>query len=112
MSDYELALAHLITRLKQHPSILAYHAAKQELDQLPALSKKAYEMKVKQQDGIIFTHIAKDLAAEQSLQRAQSLARELDQHPLVEAYRAKMQDASDLLHHITQMIEEELNKEF
>lgn len=34
---------------------------------------------------------------------------EFDQHPLVVAYRKQLLEADDLLHHLTTMIQEEIN---
>lgn len=35
--------------------------------------------------------------------------KEFDQHPLVIAYRKQLLEADDLLHHLTTMIQEEIN---
>ncbi len=35
--------------------------------------------------------------------------KEFDQHPLVVAYREQLLEADDLLHHLTTMIQEEIN---
>ncbi|HEK9983792.1 TPA: YlbF family regulator [Streptococcus equi subsp. zooepidemicus] len=109
---YRESLHQLIAALEKHSSIIAYKEAQQHLLQRTDYNQKAYQMKRHQQDTYLFRQIAKDKAAEESAFKAQQLRDDLDHQPLIDDYRDKMQNASDLVRYITGTIEDELNKEF
>ncbi|HFJ6516694.1 TPA: hypothetical protein ACGVHS_001274 [Enterococcus faecium] len=45
----------------------------------------------------------------EKIKQADQFMQEFDQHPLVVAYRKQLLEADDLLHHLTTMIQEEIN---
>lgn len=69
-------------------------------------------MKRYQQDALLFKKIDKEKAATVSASRAKELEDRLSHQPLlIDDYREKMQDASDVIQYITKRIEDQLNKE-
>ncbi|EHI70474.1 YlbF family regulator [Streptococcus ictaluri] len=111
MTDYRVALDQLKIGIATHPSVKSYQEARQELMDMTDYEKKSYDMKRQQQDFYLFQKIDKEKAAASANQEANALKQELDCQPIIEAYRCKMQDASDLIQYITGTIEDKLNKE-
>ncbi len=68
-------------------------------------------MKRYQQDALLFKKIDKEKAATVSASRTKELEDRLSHQPLIDDYREKMQDASDVIQYITKRIEDQLNKE-
>lgn len=68
-------------------------------------------MKRYQQDALLFKKIDKEKAATVSASRAKELEDRLGHQPLIDDYREKIQDASDVIQYITKRIEDQLNKE-
>lgn len=111
MTSYQNALKDLIVAINAHPSITAYKEAKQQLSQLDQFEDQAYQMKRYQQEAELFQKIAKNQAAAVSSNKAKELEHHLNHQPVIDDYREKMQDASDLIQYITKRIEEQLNEE-
>ncbi|MGT2935594.1 YlbF family regulator [Streptococcus castoreus] len=111
MTTYHDSLSHLTAAIHGHPSIVAYKEVQQQLSQLTNFEQKAYQMKRYQQDAQLFQKIAKEQAAVMSENKARELEEILNCQPLIEDYREKMQNASDLIQYITKSIEDQLNKE-
>ncbi|MGT2930093.1 YlbF family regulator [Streptococcus dentasini] len=111
MANLEEATKALQRLLAQHESVQAFHAVQNKVEQLPELRKQAHAMKAYQQEAVLFEKLEKRRAANQSGQTADQLEQELAQLPLVQDYREKMQDASDLLQYVTSSIEEKINEE-
>lgn len=68
-------------------------------------------MKRYQQDALLFKKIDKEKAATVSASRSKELEDRLSHQLLIDDYREKMQDASDVIQYITKRIEDQLNKE-
>lgn len=111
MTLYDDSLTQLLTAIANHPSIQAFKSIEKQMQEHPELQALAFEMKKNQQDAVLFKQIEKERAANQSGKLAETIEEELENHPLVEDYREKMQDASDLIQYITKTIEEKVNKE-
>ncbi|GFG47722.1 UNVERIFIED_CONTAM: YlbF family regulator [Streptococcus canis] len=111
MITYHDSLRKLILAIHDHPSIIAYKEAQQQFSQFGQFEKQAYQMKRYQQDAELFQKIAKEQAAAVSSSKAKELEDNLNHQPVIEDYREKMQDASDLIQYITKRIEDQLNKE-
>lgn len=111
MSSFEEALEHLTALLREHDSVKAYQAADKKMKSLPELSRLAYKMKAYQQDAVLFQRIEKTKAQKEADKQAEKLGKDLDGLPIVEDYRLKMQDASDLLQYVTKTLEDRINEE-
>ena len=111
MSPFEEALNQLIELLQEHDSVQAFQAVEKKIKALPELNKVAHDMKGYQQDAVLFQRIEKSKAQKEADQKAQKMGESLDQLPIVQDYRAKMQDASDLLQYETKTLEEKINEE-
>ncbi|MFC3932594.1 YlbF family regulator [Streptococcus dentapri] len=104
MANLEQAIRELQALLSQHESVEAFREVQAKVDQLPELNQLAHDMKAYQQEAVLFEKLEKNQAADQ-------LAQELSELPLVQDYRAKMQDVSDLLQYVTKSLEDKINEE-
>ncbi|KXT76073.1 YlbF family regulator [Streptococcus sp. DD12] len=110
MMQWEEETDKLAALLKNHSSVQAFLEVKTRLEKLPELQDKVGEMKDHQQEAVFFNKIEKEQAYLQADEEAIRLQDDLSQLPVVVEYRQKMQDASDLLYHVTKAIEEGINK--
>ena len=85
--DFQKAKEELIDLLKHHEAVLAFQEAEKAIGQIPQISSLAGQMK------------------------ADLIQNELENLPIVQDYRQKMQDASDLIQYVTKSIEEKINEE-
>ena len=109
--EFQLAKEELINLLKNHEAVLAFQEAQGAIEQVPELKQLASQMKAYQQEAVLFQKIEKVQAQEQAGQQADLIREELDDLPIVQDYRGKMQDASDLVQYVTKSIEERINEE-
>ena len=75
------------------------------------ISDLARQMKAYQQEAVLFQKIEKQRAYEEAGEQADLIQHELENLPIVQDYRQKMQDASDLIQYVTKSIEERINEE-
>lgn len=111
MSDLQEEIAVLQNLLASHESVRAYQAAEAKIQALPDLQELSGQMKAFQQEAVLFDKIDKPNAARYAARQADDLEHNLSELPIVQDYREKMQDASDLLQYVTKTIEEKVNKE-
>ena len=100
--DFQKAKEELIDLLKHHEAVLG---------QIPQISDLAGQMKAYQQEAVLFQKIEKQRAYEEAGEQADLIQHELENLPIVQDYRQKMQDASDLIQYVTKSIEERINEE-
>lgn len=108
--DFQDAQDHLINLLKDHEAVLAFQEAQKGIEGVPELNHLAGQMKSYQQEAVLFQKIEKEKAKDQSAQQAEVIREELESLPIVQDYRQKMQDASDLVQYVTKSIEERINE--
>ncbi|MGT2907924.1 YlbF family regulator [Streptococcus dentiloxodontae] len=108
---FQESLDELLGLLKANETVLAYQAAEADIQKIPFLRDLARQMKAYQQEAVLFQKIEKAQAYEDSDQKAGLIQEELDQMPIVQDYRNKMQDASDLLQYVTKTLEAKINEE-
>ena len=106
--DLQKAKEELIDLLKHHEAVLAFQEA---IGQVPQISHLAGHMKAYQQEAVLFQKIEKQRAYEEAGEQADLIQHELENLPIVQDYRQKMQDASDLIQYVTKSIEERINEE-
>lgn len=111
MTLFDDRLETLASLIRQHEKVQAYQAVRARLEALPELNQLVEKMKSHQQDAVFFQKIDKKAAHQEADNRAMKLQREIEQLPLVQDYRSKLQDANDLLNYITKTIEERVNEE-
>ncbi|MBM7636006.1 YlbF family regulator [Streptococcus saliviloxodontae] len=111
MTTYEQALSQLKELLSQHDTIQSFKEAQAKIEQLPDLTENVIAMKSYQQKAVLMQKLDKPQASEDNAHASQQLKDSLDELPIVQDYRRQMQDASDLLSHITKRIEDQINKE-
>lgn len=112
MTIYDESLKQLIEILSRHKGVIEFKEAEKLINANPVYRELAYDMKKSQQNAVQFEKMQKEVAEKASSQRASALEQIIDEQPVVENYREKMQDASDLLQYITKSIEDRVNKEF
>ncbi len=110
MTAWKEEAEKLADLLKNHASVQAFSEVKTRMDSLPDIQDKVGEMKHFQQEAVFFDKIEKEQAYRQADEEATRLQDDLSELPIVVEYRQKMQDASDLLYHVTKAIEEGINK--
>lgn len=110
-SQYEEKKAALLAALSQHQAVKDFQRAEKALLSRPDLEGLVRQMKTYQQEAVLFEKIDKPQAQKASAQSADQMAQDLNALPLVQDYRQKMQDASDLIHYVTKSIEEKINEE-
>lgn len=111
MIHYQESLKQLIEAVENHSSIKDFKAISQNNQFLEKYKNDAYLMKLNQQNALLFEKFEKTNAAKQSNIQARKLQDSLEDQPLINDYRQKMQDASDLIQYVTKTIEEKINKE-
>ncbi len=111
MMPFQKQLDHLASLLVQHPNVISYQALEKEVKSLPQLQEQTIKMKAYQQEAVLYQKLEKFQAYESSSEAAILLEAELNQNPLVQAYRVKLQDTSDLLQYVTKSIEDKINEE-
>ncbi|KHD44638.1 YlbF family regulator [Streptococcus hongkongensis] len=111
MTHYQESLNQLIEAIENHSSIKDFKAISQNSQFLEKYKKDAYLMKFNQQNALLFNKFEKTNAAKQSEMEARKLQDSLENQLLIDDYRQKMQDASDLIQYVTKTIEEKINKE-
>ncbi|WP_373756887.1 YlbF family regulator [Streptococcus ferus] len=111
MTAFEETLDQLCQLLAQHESIRAYQAIETKVQQLPDLQDQIHRMKAYQQDAVLFEKIEKSQAYQAADEKAARIQEDIENQPIVEDYRAKLQDASDLLTYVTKRLEEGINEE-
>ena len=109
--DFQKAKEELIDLLKNHEAVLAFQEAEKAIGQIPQISYLAGQMKAYQQEAVLFQKIEKQRAYEEAGEQADLIQNELENLPIVQDYRQKMQDASDLIQYVTKSIEEKINEE-
>ena len=109
--DLQKAKEELIDLLKHHEAVLAFQEAEKAIGQVPQISHLAGQMKAYQQEAVLFQKIDKQRAYEEAGEQADLIQHELENLPIVQDYRQKMQDASDLIQYVTKSIEERINEE-
>ncbi|EHJ52131.1 YlbF family regulator [Streptococcus macacae] len=111
MTLFEEKLKILKTLLQEDENIQAYQAIEEKIRQVPELTQMVHDMKAYQQDAVLFQKIEKPQAQKQADQNAKQMSEVLNELPIVQDYRSKMQDASDLLQYVTKTLEERINEE-
>ena len=109
--NFQKAKEELIDLLKNDEAVLAFQEAEESIGQIPQISDLARQMKAYQQEAVLFQKIEKQRAYEEAGEQADLIQHELENLPIVQDYRQKMQDASDLIQYVTKSIEERINEE-
>ncbi|MGT2960076.1 YlbF family regulator [Streptococcus caballi] len=111
MTNYEDAVKQLVKAIRSHDSVKEFQIIEQKVKQLSELEYLAHDMKAYQQEEVLLKKIEKTRAAQAAGNQAEQIKDQLSQMPIVQDYRDKMQDASDLLQYITKTLEDKINKE-
>lgn len=95
--------------LRENETIIRYKELEEKIQQNQYLAELREKIKQAQKDAVHFAHYDKPAAEKEAIKQADQFMQEFDQHPLVVAYRKQLLEADDLLHHLTTMIQEEIN---
>ncbi len=95
--------------LRENETIIRYKELEEKIQQNQYLAELREKIKQAQKDAVHFATISKPAAEQEAIKQADQFMKEFDQHPLVVAYRKQLLEADDLLHHLTTMIQEEIN---
>ena len=106
----DAALSHLTALLGENEVITRYQQLQKRVAENDTLQKLEEDIKAAQKDAVQFAHYGKPEAEREALKEADRLTKELNQHPLVIAYREQLFETNDLLQHLTTMIQKEVNK--
>ncbi|MFC4772514.1 YlbF family regulator [Enterococcus hermanniensis] len=105
----EAALAHLTALLSENETIIRYQQLQKRVDENNTLKELEEDIQKSQKTAVQFAHYDKPEAEKAALKEADRLTKELNQHPLVTAYREQLIEANDLLQYLTTMIQKEVN---
>lgn len=105
----EAALSHLTALLGENEVVVRYQQLQKRVEDNETLKELEEGIKAAQKDAVQFAHYDKPEAEREALKEADRLTKEFDQHPLVIAYREQLFEANDLLQHLTNMIQKEVN---
>ena len=105
----EASLSDLLENLKHHDTIKAYKKIEQKIDAHQGLKEMVETIKSLQKDAVQFAHYDKPNAEKEALRQADELQEAFDTHPLVIEYRACLVEANDLLHHLTNLLQSQVN---
>ena len=111
MSNYNQSVDKLVQAIQKHDSVRNFQKVEQKIKTFSELDNLVDDMKAYQQDAVLYHKIDKSVAEETAGKRADQLQRDLSNLPIVQDYRSKMQDASDLLQYITNSLETKINEE-
>ena len=111
MSNYDQAVEKLLQAVRKHDSVVEFQKAEEKIKDFPELENLVKDMKAYQQEAVLFHKIDKTCAEKEAGAQADQLREELSELPIVKDYRAKMQDASDLVQYITNSLEAKINEE-
>ncbi|AGM99897.1 hypothetical protein DIX60_09930 [Streptococcus iniae] len=112
MTNYDDALDQLVNTLQKHQSILEFKDIEKKIKANPLYRQQVYQMKKNQQNAFLFNKVEKDRAEKMAISVATELKENIESQPIVEDYRNKLQNASDLLQYVTKTIEDKVNEEF
>ncbi|GCF95774.1 hypothetical protein NRIC_36650 [Enterococcus florum] len=107
--EVQRALDQLTTLLQDNEVVQRYQNVKARIDQNTAVHTLEEAIKQAQKEAVHFAHYGKPEAEKQALKRADELTKQLEEHPLVIAYRESLSEANDLLQHLTGLIQKEIN---
>ncbi|MDR1605973.1 MAG: YlbF family regulator [Streptococcaceae bacterium] len=110
-ADYDTAVAALLSKLAQHPIVLEFQAAESRLKQAKSLYDMETEMKTMAQEAALYQKIDKYQAYQETMTRVKEIEAQLNQTPLIIDYRRKLVAANELLQHLLQTIETQINEE-
>lgn len=108
---YDQALAALLTQVSQHPAVLAFQAAEKRLKAAEDLYALEVEMKDLAKEAVLFKQIDKVKAYQETMARSKVIEAQLNASPLIMDYRRKLVVANDLLQHLLQTLESQINEE-
>ena len=110
-AEYDQALAALLAQVSQHPAALAFQAAEERLKAAEDLYALEVEMKVLAKEAVLYKKIDKVKAYQETMARSKIIEAQLNESPLIMDYRRKLVVANDLLQHLLQTLESQINEE-
>ncbi|MDT2596491.1 YlbF family regulator [Enterococcus dongliensis] len=105
----DAALTHLTALLSENEVIQDYQKLKKRVAENETLKELEEGIKTAQKEAVQFAHYDKPEAERAALKKADQLTKEFNQHPLVIAYREQLYEANELLQHLTNSIQKEVN---
>lgn len=111
MSNYNQAVDKLLQAIQKHDSVREFQKAEEKIKTFSALDSLVDDIKAYQQAAVLYHKIDKFVAEKTAGKQADRLQKKLSALPIVQDYRDKMQDASDLLQYITDNLETKINEE-
>jgi cell fate (sporulation/competence/biofilm development) regulator YmcA (YheA/YmcA/DUF963 family) len=104
-------LDQLLSLIDQDAVIQHYKALEDRAQNNQNLTKLIEEIKAAQKDAVRFAHYGKPEAEKTAIKQADAKTQEFNEHPLVVAYREQLIEANDLVQHVTEMIQHQINEE-
>ncbi|MGX7049470.1 YlbF family regulator [Pseudolactococcus piscium] len=111
LSDYDLTVNSLLSKLAQHPTVIQFQAAESKLKATSALYALEVEMKALAKDAVLYKKIGKVKAYQETMARSKVVEAQLNNEPILIDYRRKMTAANELLQHLLQNLETQINEE-
>ncbi len=112
--EYEAEVGHalqtLIEKIGKTDVIEDYKKIAEKVNEHQGLKNLVEEIKRHQKDAVQFAHYDKPEAEREAIRLANEKQRAFDEHPLVIVYREKLIEANDLLQHVTNLVERNVNQ--
>ncbi|MGX7174201.1 YlbF family regulator [Enterococcus ratti] len=96
--------------LSEHETIVRYKELEQKVQNNRYLEQLMETIKTAQKEAANFSYYGKFAAEKETVRRIEQLTKTFDRHPIVAAYRKQLIEANELLHHLTNMLQDEINE--
>lgn len=96
--------------LSEHETIVRYKELEQKIQSNQYLNQLTEAIKTAQKEAVNFAHYGKKVAEKEANARIEQLTNLVDQQPIVVSYRKQLREANDLLHHLTNLLQDEINE--
>ncbi|MDB7102061.1 MULTISPECIES: YlbF family regulator [Enterococcus] len=106
----QLEVDQLATLLKKNETIKRYQELEHKVKHSRYLNQQTEALKQAQKDAVQYAHYGQKEAEKEAIKRIEVLTQSIDEYPLVIAYRRQLMEANELLQHLTQMIQNEINE--
>ncbi|AZP91803.1 hypothetical protein B834_413 [Enterococcus mundtii 1A] len=106
----QLEVDQLATLLKKNETITRYQELEHKVKHSRYLNQQTETLKQAQKDAVQYAQYGQKEAEKEAIKRIEVLTQSIDGYPLVIAYRRQLVEANELLQHLTQMIQNEINE--
>lgn len=108
--EVEEALDKVLNLLEKNDIIQEFKYLEMKIAENQHLNDLVEAIKFEQKEAVQFAHYEKPQAEKFSLQQADHFTKQFEEHPLVVRYREVLKESNELLHFVTDTLEQEINQ--